>query len=121
MNKNASAEHWRCKLATVFSDDLPKGNGLADVQGPDFINFSAVHDRAAKVMTGNGTSSVFDGCLLDPDPEDMMNQVHAKKREFPQITDRPHKARKADIDIDVEKTDDNHVAPKKKENCRRRG
>ena len=114
MNKNVSVEDWRCKLATVFSDDLPKGNGLADVQGPDFINFSAVHDRAAKVMTGNGTSSVFDGCLLDPDPEDMMKQVHAKKREFPQITDRPRKARKADIDIDVEETDDNHVAPKKR-------
>jgi hypothetical protein len=63
----------------VFSDDLPNGNGLDDVQGPDFVNFPALQDKAAKAMTGNGTSSVLDGCLLGPDLGDIMRAARVKK------------------------------------------
>ena len=112
INKNASVEQLRRKLATVFSDDSQKGTGLADVQGSDFVNFPALQDKAAKAMTGNGTSSVLDGCLLGPDLGDIMRVARFKKRQISEGVDWPRKAGKAQID-DVEGTDDDKVAPKR--------
>ena len=79
IKKNTSAEILRRKLAMVFTDDIPETHDLADVRGQDLINFPALQDRAAKVMTGDGRSSALDGCLLGPDIEDIMQRARVKK------------------------------------------
>ena len=98
---------------------MPETHDLADVRGQDLINFPALQDRAAKVMTGDGRSSALDGCLLGPDIEDIMQRARVKKREVPQCVDLSRKAKKADT-VDLEEIDDD-VAPPDKVTPKTRG
>jgi len=105
INKNASVEQLRRKLATVLTERSQKSSGLNDVHGSDFVNFPALQDKAAKAMAGNGTPSVLDGILMGPDLGDMTQRVQATRRAIPQHIDQPCKAGKRGLD-NVEDTDD---------------